>query len=545
MESNQTSKIKQAIIIMYVIAALVFFGRIFVVNRLVGVSTTGYLAPFYELYVFVLLISYLTISKTVERLVLSRKERGQIRNCFLVFRCSLLVVLIMSLFIAMFFVFGAKTLSMDFLKIPIFQASFRWMGLLFVFLGLSACIRGLLNAFDTEVSIAIAEIVIQVIGAIVSILVALIMGKRGIRIGALIRNNDCQFIFAARGCVIGLVVSSGVAFCVFVFLYLSNSARLSKLLRKDSTIRDENSAEVASIYLRKLLPRIALIGLFLLHGLFALPYLYHSSTLSSDVVDVGSYYAGVRTVILIPLCMLILSTKYANEEMYYYIKIGEPKRNREVLQSRFRYLLLFAIPMFLYHILTVGNTVTAVNGKPDASAAYLGVPMAFLLLIYVFAIPSAKALFCMRKKRYLGISLLLGNIVFFVILMLAQKKGGVTVELLTYASIAFGLTVAVLNQLFLIRFLHYRQEWTFSVFLPYIAATGTMIIVGLVHLFLEGILPALVLLILSLLIAFFVYFIALGFMRGLHPEELDEIPFGHILYMIYDRLGIVQEEGEE
>jgi stage V sporulation protein B len=110
-----------------------------------------------------------------------------------------------------------------------------------------------------------------------------------------------------------------------------------------------------------------------------------------------------------------------------------------------------------------------------------------------------------------------------------------------YANIFFALVVCILNARSIRRFIHYRQEWYKTFFVP---AISSIIMAGAVHLvytalhtFAGNTFSTLV----SIIIGIMVYGIGLVTFKGIAIEEIATFPKGHLLIKLLRKMGLFRE----
>jgi stage V sporulation protein B len=126
----------------------------------------------------------------------------------------------------------------------------------------------------------------------------------------------------------------------------------------------------------------------------------------------------------------------------------------------------------------------------------------------------------------------------FVLLYILLTRANLNIYAVVYANIFFALVVCILNARSIRRYIHYRQEWYKTFFVPAVAsiimAAAVHVVYAALHTFAGNTFSTIV----AIVIGVMVYGIGLVTFKGITIEEVATFPKGHLIIKLLRRLGL-------
>ena len=191
---------------------------------IIGDEGNGYYTAAYAMYSIVLLISSYSIPSAMSKILSARLAVGEYRNAHKIFKCALLYVTIVGLVGSMILFLGADVLATG--RASVVLRFFAPTIFVFGFLGV---LRGYFQAHKTMIPTSISQIVEQIFNAIVSVGGALILTK-------MVGESDPskRAMFGAIGSALGTGTGVLVALIFMLFVYSANKKGIRKRIDRDT-----------------------------------------------------------------------------------------------------------------------------------------------------------------------------------------------------------------------------------------------------------------------------------------------------------------------
>lgn len=544
---TQEEKIKSLTTIISSISLILVFLRILVLSDMMSdmPGANAVFAASYEIFCVITVLTAYTFSISVSKMVRARIKHGQIRNAFKVLRSAVVISLIIGGMLSFaFYLFPGFFAGITATDAATFAV--KQLAPVIVLLCLSGSIRGFLSGFEIEIPCALISVLEQIIVFGVSILGMRYYKTYGIKVSNLLMNEEYRAIYAVKGCMIGVICGALVGVVLYILVYYMNRIKFKKLLRKDTTIRDENYGQVSNIFFRSVIPYAIVLFLFIMHTFVSQRYLNvffsGKGNAAYSVKYYGVYYMNFRAFIIIPVILFFMALKNEEYTVYKYAKNNDVRRIREYLQFLIRKLLLFAFPVSCFVMIMSGRIVTLISGAYSEVVGYIMVPGALLILLYSLIFATTKVLFGMRKIKELFVVLVVANAMYFVALIFMVNNLNMGIEALVVSALVFALFVVLGNFIFIKRYVGYRQELLYSIFIPYIASFAMGVVFFVIQTIIGEKINPLIVLSVAAMIGFIVFWIVIGALKGIQKDELEDIPTGKLAYYLLAKTGFLEEK---
>lgn len=547
---RREKRMKRSLDCFAIATLLLIVFRILFLTRWTGNIGNGFLVAPYMIFQICMMISGYCIAGTVYKMVRARVTRGQIRNAVRVFHASCGLTMVLGGLLTLIVWLSADTVTASLLHCSGAGDIMRILAPAIMLYSLAGCFRGMLNGFDIIASPAVIGLMTELITTGICIAGAGYYAGYGAKVGDLIRNPMMQYLYATKGSVIGVAVGAAVCLIALIVVLVLNYGRIRSMLRKDNTIRDENLGQTYNTLICSSFPGIGMMILFVIGQLIGIRYVSLSDgsieALTYDLQCIGIYYVQMLAIVLIPIFIILQITTDMRPVLREYAKQDERKPIRDYLKSRIRYILLFTMAVSVYLFVMSEPVVRMLFGSSASELAiYLMGFGAILILLCSFIIPMYRTIIGIHQKKFLYAVLVVANIVGLIAMKIAITKLHMGVEGILVASILFAAVVLAGFVLIVRRFLRYRQEWVFSVFIPFVGAFIAGVVVWLIRLMLNPLhMPALSV-VAGAAVYYVVYWLVIALLRGITAEELMDIPTGRIALSMLGRLHLVEEEDKE
>lgn len=515
------------IILITMIGSLIF--RIPLVH-LIGDNGLAYFSVSNEVYLVIAgMISY-GLSEAVAALVRYRVKREQFKNAQKVLSSAVILGGTVGLMISIGFGFGGNFIAENVLNIPLAGLSLSLMAPSMFFFILTGIFRGYFQGNGSRVPSMhsyILNIVFIFVGGIIG--TTLLRGY-GVKVSALLQNQDCIGAYGAMGAAIGILTAS--VFCLFhmLALYLIYKRNIKRQMGRELQKGQDKRFHIfhmligtGSIYF---LFWISIYGMPLLDQ-----YLYFTfgGETAGSVADWGAYYGKCLVIIGVVICVICMICLLPVKRIVVLFERDEHRTAREKLGILIHQCALITIPAAIFMAVLSENVLDAVftgNQKNVVSWVQLG---SLMIVFGVFASVFMEILLKSRKLKYvvaITVGALLLHAGLLVWLLKATQLGILAVLI---AGVAFFAVVMVLEFLVVRYSFQYSQELMKSFAVTIIAAAIAGVIAMLLNKVFAPMLGAVISLIICLLTAIIAYMVLLIVMRAFRDGEVQEMAGGRMI----------------
>ncbi len=512
-------------------------------GRMIGDKGIGFFAAGMELFlVSTAVISY-GISRAVAVLIKYRMKREQYKNAGKVFRSALLFSIISGgLFACILFVLSqpiAEILLLEKLSYLTIAAAAPAVMLSFIIGVLRGYFQGMGSAMPTVHS----QLLERVIMFVSSLILASIAYAYGLKVAALLKNEEYAAAYGAMGSILGLTAACIFGALHLLFIYILYARQWKKQVGKDSSRATESGLQIVSMLFTTALPYSICALLYHMNYLVDQRIFNYAMNIAGKdslrVAHWGVYYGKYSVVIgaAVVLCTLPLTGAV--------LKIGQLYDRqdqggvREELGRSIHQLSIFSIPC-AFLIAVLAEPIASILFKGDIKTAVLLIQSGSAVIVLASFTYFLTAI--LQRIRKLQIVMLGGLIAFLshlilIILLLNNTQLGITA--VVCGSILFYLASCVVCFFGVMRHMKYSQEWvrTFAVTL---IAAGTSALIGmLLNKLLLSFAGNVITLLLCIVVYLITYHVFLIVLRGVRKEELEEMTGGNIITSIAVRLHLI------
>lgn len=518
------------IILLTIIGALIF--RI-PLGYLIGDKGIACFGTANEIYLVIAgAVSY-GLSEAVAILVKYRVKREQFKSAEKVLYGALLPGIVIGLIFSAFFGVFGYFVAEKIMHLPIAGLSISLMAPAMLFIILTGIFRGYFQGNGSRIPTMHSQILHLVFMFAGGLIGATLLHGYGVKVSALLQNEDFISAYGAMGASIGFLTASVLCFLhVFILYFVYRNS-----LRKQTGRELQKSQDSGFHILHMLIGTGAIYFLFWIcfKGLPLIDqYMFFAlgGGSSNLVVNWGAYYGkclvllGISGGVITMICLRPVRRIIALADR------EEHRVAREKLGILIHQCAVITIPTAIFLAVLAENLLELLYSGVDKQTV-VWVQLGSIIIVFsVFAAVFMEILIKSRKMKYV---VLIGAGAFLLhtgllALLLKTAKMGITAVLIS--NIVFYVLVAGAGFLLISRSFQYTQEWIKSFAFTIIVSAISGVIAMLLDKVFAPMLGKTISMIICLLVAVISYMVLLLVTRVFHDGELEEMAGGRIMIML-------------
>ena len=493
----------------------------------VGRVGMGYYGFAYDMYAILLLISAYSIPMAVAKVVSDRLAVKEYRNAHTVFKSALLYAVVVGGLAALFAFFFGKII----LPQPNQDEAFVALRILAPTIFLSAILgvlRGYFQAHNNMMPTAISQVIEQIVNAIVSIGAAVLFIK------TFATDESSEAVYGAAGGALGTSAGVLIGLIFMVFVYMLNRRTINRRVIADNTSNTEDLKDAMKVIILMVTPII--FSTFIYNANTSMNNYLFSTLMNRKGADAdwisalyGEYSNNYSPLINIPLALSSATSSAALPEIAAMYRHKDIDGVIDKAHTAIRLTMFICIPaamgltVLAFPIMSVlFSKSTEISGKLLMFGAFSVVFLALSTIMNGVLQAIGKPQIPLRNAAIsLGINLtaLTGLLWFTDVLHIYA---------ILIVSIIFALSMCILNQLSLRKYLGYKNEYMETYIKPLLAAIGMGVVAWLSYYSLHLVVPVkIVCLAVAVILGAFTYFILYVVIAKPSVEELRRFPFGN------------------
>ena len=495
-------------------------------QSVVGRVGMGYYGFAYSMYAILLLISAYSIPMAVAKVVSDRLAVKEYRNAHTVFRAALLYAVIVGGAAALFAFFFGKII----LPMPNKEEAFVALRILAPTIFLSAILgvlRGYFQAHNNMMPTAISQVIEQIINAVVSIAAAVIFIK------TFATDEASAAIYGAAGGALGTSAGVFIGLVFMMFVYMLNRKTIIRRAARDNTGTSEDLKDAMKVIILMVTPIIFSTFIYNAHTAlnnYLFSFLMYRKGAAGDLISAlyGEYSNSYDPLINIPLALSAATSSAMLPEIAALYKQRDIKAVEGKVHTAIRLTMFICIPaavglsVLAFPIMAVlFRSSTEVAGRLLMFGAFSVVFMALSTIMNGTLQAIGKPQIPLRNAAIsLGLNLVtLTGLLWFTDVL--------NIYAVLIVSILFAVSMCVLNQLSLNKYLGYKNEYLYTYVKPLLASIGMGIVAWLSYYSLHLVLPIKVVCLgVAVILGIIVYLILYVVLAKPSEAELSRFPFG-------------------
>lgn len=513
--------------------------------NMLGPVGNGYYGRAQTIYAFILLIATFSIPSAVSKIMAEYIQKGEYKNVNRIFKGSMLYVLVVGGFAALFTYFAAPLLVTE-NAVP----ALRILAPTVFISGFLSVYRGYFQAYGNMVPTSVSQIVEQVFNAVFSIGAAVIFIKIATAKG---QNTD---IYGAAGGTLGTGIAAIAGLIYIVFLFQRRKKELTASIKSDTSDSVMSYKEVIRLLLMIATPIILSSAIYNIN--VPLDMTIHDRILyaigtNKELVD-GQYGLYSRYYLVLANVPIAMAAAIASAVIPgisgAYATGNKAECNRKITQSMQLAMTLTVPCAFGFAVL--GRQIVALvyyrlNTADNHTVAYLLLFGGISIVIYGISSVLNGVLQGIGKVNVPVISSLTALVLHILVLVPMLLLGFGTYSLIA-ATAFYAIVVVYMNYRCVKKELDYHIDWKTILWVPVSAAAimGAVAYISykllfmLLCMFTGKFISNAIAVLLAIIIAAMVYFISMIKIGGYTKEMLLAFPKGALLVKIASKLHLIQ-----
>lgn len=513
--------------------------------NMLGPVGNGYYGRAQTIYAFILLIATFSIPSAVSKIMAEYIQKGEYKNVNRIFKGSMLYVLVVGGFAALFTYFAAPLLVTE-NAVP----ALRILAPTVFISGFLSVYRGYFQAYGNMVPTSVSQIVEQVFNAVFSIGAAVIFIKIATAKG---QNTD---IYGAAGGTLGTGIAAIAGLIYIVFLFQRRKKELTVSIKSDTSDSVMSYKEVIRLLLMIATPIILSSAIYNIN--VPLDMTIHDKILyaigtNKELVD-GQYGLYSRYYLVLANVPIAMAAAIASAVIPgisgAYATGNKAECNRKITQSMQLAMTLTVPCAFGFAVL--GRQIVALvyyrlNTADNHTVAYLLLFGGISIVIYGISSVLNGVLQGIGKVNVPVISSLTALVLHILVLVPMLLLGFGTYSLIA-ATAFYAIVVVYMNYRCVKKELDYHIDWKTILWVPVGAAAimgaaayiSYKLLFMLLCMFTGKFISNAIAVLLAIIIAAMVYFISMIKIGGYTKEMLLAFPKGALLVKIASKLHLIQ-----
>jgi len=517
------------------------------VTSIIGDEGNGYYGIAVNIYTMILLISSYSIPMAVSKVVSGKLALRQYKDAHKVFRCALIYVFVVGSIASLITFFGASLL------IPESQAKavpvLRVLAPTIFFSGFLGVLRGYFQAHGTMLPTSLSQIVEQIANAVVSIgaailFIRLFAGGDPVRIP----------VFGAMGSAAGIGAGVVIGLLFMLLIYAVNRSFFLRRIQRDQSGLESSYRQIFHIIFFMVTPVILSTFVYNINPVMdqtlfmdIMAFKRVDNTLSAQLYGVfsGKYWVLIN----VPVALANSSSTAMIPAVSSFYTLKDYDRCNSQVHQVVQFTMLISIPcaiglgVLAYPIMEV---LFPQRATIDLAVALLRAGC-ISVVFYSLSTVTNGVLQGIGKVniplRNAAISLLLHILLLTPLLLLTDLD----LYALVFATMFYAFMMCLLNNISVRKYLHYRQEFKKTFFIPFLSAAVmglacyafyeglNRIFLGFLSQYISYRLLSLLGLGVSIMLGVLVYFAMVLRLKGVSREELRRFPMGGSLVRAADK----------
>lgn len=520
----------------------------FPLTNTLGNEGNSYYSTANEVYNIVLMISSFSLPLAVSKLVSERIHKGEYKNAHRVFLCAMRFALIAGGALALLTYVFAGVITKYVLSIELAVYALRVLApAIFVF-AIVGVFRGFFQGYSNMTPTAVSQVIEQIINAIFTVLCASIMYSYGVSLAQENGNELLGPAWGAAGGTFGTVVSVTVAMLFMMFVYTAQKSTLKRQMRRDTTTHLESERAIYRTMILTIIPIVLSTLIYNIsnvadQGVFNKVLLGQGYTEKQYTSIWGIYSGQFRVLMNVPLSLASCLAPSVVPSLTAAMARGDRSDARRKIRTSVRFTMIITIPC------AVGMAALA---KPILTMLYpsleTGRPLAvgimqtgaLLIILYAFSTLTTGILQGLGKLQTPLVNNAVALVIHFILLYIMLTAGNLNIYAVVWSNIGFAMIVSIFNAIAIAHFLHYRQEWKRTFFIPIIVSIIMGAAAYLVYQLFHFVFGNTISVLFAILSGVVTYGVGLISFKGITVEEVVALPKGYLIVRLLRKTGLIR-----
>ena len=515
-------------------------------TNIMGAEGNGYYGVVFQVYSLALMLTSYSLPMAVSKLVSARVALGQYKNAYRVFKGAMTFGILSGGIVSAIVFFNARFISEEIMKMGLSIYALRVLSPCILIVAILGVLRGFFQGYGTMIPTAISQVAEQLINAIVSVVGAYLLMQTGRSMASGEAKESYGAAFAAAGGTLGTVIGALTALLFLLFVFTAYKTRLKRQMRRDRTRRLESRKTIYKVLLLTIAPVILSATVYNISNLI-------DQTMFSNIMAaqgmaekeysslLGLLNGQYDTMTNIPLSVSSALAASFMPSLVATMQTGNRKQIHSKINMVSRFNMLIAIPCAAGFITLSGPILNLLyfnqdNAIPSLMLRIGGISVVFFCLSTVTnaALQGLDRMAAPVKNA--AISLVIHVVALFIMLVVFKWE----IYSIPISKIIFAGSICILNAHDLRGACGYMQEQKQTFVIPTIASVIMGAVSLLVHLLCVLFIGEMAAAVIAIIVAVFVYGIALVVLGGITEEEILSAPKGATLVAICRKLHLLK-----
>lgn len=516
---------------------------------IIGDTGNNYYSCAFEIYNIMLIISSYSLPLAVSKLVSARMAKRERTAAYQILKGALLFAVIAGAAVALIVYFGAEFFT-SMLQTPLSVFALKILAPVLIVVAILGVLRGFFQGLGNMMPSAISQVIEQIVNAIVSIWAAYVLFQYGSKVGQVLGDPERYgAAYGAAGGTLGTNLGAVSALLFMLFVFYAYMRVFKRKMRRERNVQVDSFGYIMKILIITIIPVLLSSTIYNISGIIDQGLFKNIAVMqgrSIEQIDVwwGVYSGKYKVLINVPISIASAMAASSVPSLSASYTAGDKEAVNSQINAAIRFIIVIATPC------CVGLAVLA---KPIFTLLFPGTISSLdsaTTMMWVGAIAVVfYSLSTLTNGLLQGIDqlkipvknaaiALVAHIVLLVGLMLFLRMD---IYAVVIANAFFAFLVCVLNAIALQRHAGYKQEFKKTFIIPAISSAGMGVITyGAYMMFYYLTKSNLISIILSIVIAAIVYFVALLVFKGLTEAEIRKLPKGHLLVQVAKSLKLLK-----
>jgi len=506
-------------------------------TAIIGDEGNGYYTSAYSIYTLLLILSSFSMPTAVSKIVSANMVNGNYRNTHRVLKTACFYATIVGFLMFCMLWFGSDFIAEVFLKKPFCKFALRALAPTVWIMAYLGILRGYFQGSGNMVPTAISQILEQILNAIISILAASILFKKGAVANVIYQSDKYSTAFGAAGGAIGTGAGALTALAFFLILYSSQMHEMHRNIREDRS-RVDSYGTIGLLLAGTMLPILISSTVYNISSVIDDSIFGNIMTYlgkAEDIVTQWGVFGEYHILFNIPVAL----SNALSSSLIPSLTRAVAEHNRRDTVSRVRYSIRFT--MLIAIPATVGLCALA---DPICRMLFPGKNVGLLIMLtrigsvaVVFYSLSTISNAILQGLGHLSIPLkhAMISLVIHIACLIALLFMGMGIYAVVISNIIFAFMMCLLNQLAIKKHVRLSYGVRETYVLPIIAAAVMGIAAFACSMGIRMVLPeaqrygrigSVIEVAPSVVIAIVVYFGLLIKLHAFTAEDLDNMPMG-------------------
>ena len=506
---------------------------------MIGESGVGMLGAPFEVYAIgcgVFLYSY---ERAVDSMIRLRSRREQYLNAEYGMKIAMKWAFCSGMITGILILCLSIPLARIFFEMPKGYLALAVSGICIILMSVQGAMRGYLLGFGAPNSVLHSMMLQSVSSIILSAVLAQLFYRYGLRVNAILRQEDCAPAYGALGVMCGMALSLLLNFLYCLVIYKIRKGQIRDRINNGAPRYLDSHVGIGSNL--KALITITTVFSFLtlvdqkIYFVFAGMRKNAGDLVANWGIYYGSYMGVVFLIAFICTIFFVKGCYQFSAQMTH----SDITMANEQLGAMIHYQTLLLIPVTAFTAIMAEPIQTAFFGIPNDSAVGMTSFGSMAIFFVSFALTASCVMLRLRKTVIVVVNVLLSAFVHIAVLLMMTIIAGLGLHAVILAVMAMLAFYDLVSLMELSKMIHYRQELlrTFAVTLIS-AGAGALVIY-----FLNGVLIDLIGEILSIFVCLItgmiIYGVLLIVLRGISEYELYAVPGGSLYISLAKKLHLM------